>query len=168
MFQTCIFRENFNKILMQCSHSKHVNIIQTWSYNRNKTKLVCIDASITSIKLFEMSKIWKTWTPCHCLCQRNLSKICMLLSNLKKHLPKPIFISHYVICSLISSCCCNHHNRMFMNVKSIVIQLELNDIGYKLIFHSYSKFASTTWYTFIWKFEKYKPNPKKLHGYDHI
>jgi hypothetical protein len=54
-----------------------------------------------------------------------------------------------------------------MSVKSRVIQLELNDIGYKLIFHSYSKFASTTWYTFIWKFEKYKPNPQKLHGYDH-
>jgi hypothetical protein len=141
-FQTCIFKENFNKILMQCSHSKHVNIIQTWNYNCNKTKLVCIDASITSIKT--------------------------LLSNLKKHLSKPIFISHHVICSLISSCCCNHLNRMFMNVKSIVIQLELNDINYKLIFHSYSKFASITWYTFIWKFEKYKPNPKKLHGYDHI
>ncbi len=42
MFQTRIFKENFNKILMQCSHSKHANIIQTWSYNYNKTKLVCI------------------------------------------------------------------------------------------------------------------------------
>jgi len=29
MFQTCIFGENFNKILMQCSHSRHANIIQT-------------------------------------------------------------------------------------------------------------------------------------------
>jgi hypothetical protein len=47
MFQTHIFRENFNKILMQCSHSKHVNIIQTWGY---KTKLLCIDASITFSK----------------------------------------------------------------------------------------------------------------------
>jgi hypothetical protein len=52
MFQIRIFRENFNKILMQCSHSKHVNIIQTWGYNCNKTKLVCIDANITSIKTF--------------------------------------------------------------------------------------------------------------------
>jgi hypothetical protein len=42
MFQTCIFRENFNKVLMQFSHSKHANIIQTWGYNYNKTKLVCI------------------------------------------------------------------------------------------------------------------------------
>ncbi len=52
MFQIRIFKENFNKVLMQCSHSKHVNIIQTWGYNCNKTKLVCIDASITSIKTF--------------------------------------------------------------------------------------------------------------------
>jgi hypothetical protein len=29
MFQTRIFKENFNKELMQRSHSKHVNIIQT-------------------------------------------------------------------------------------------------------------------------------------------
>jgi hypothetical protein len=28
MFQTHIFKENFNKILMQCSHSKYVNMIQ--------------------------------------------------------------------------------------------------------------------------------------------
>jgi len=28
MFQTRIYKENFNKILMQCSHSKHANIIQ--------------------------------------------------------------------------------------------------------------------------------------------
>jgi hypothetical protein len=52
IFQTHIFKENFNKILMQCSHSKHANIIQTWDYNCNKTKLVCIDASITFIKTF--------------------------------------------------------------------------------------------------------------------
>jgi hypothetical protein len=52
MFQTLIFKEIFNKVLMQCSHSKHVNIIQTWSDNCNKTKLVCINASITSIKTF--------------------------------------------------------------------------------------------------------------------
>jgi hypothetical protein len=52
MFQTCIFKENFNKILMQCSHSRHTNIIQTWSYNCNKTKLLCFDANITSIKTF--------------------------------------------------------------------------------------------------------------------
>jgi hypothetical protein len=52
IFQTCIFKENFNKILMQCSHSKHANIIQTWGYNWNKTKLVCIDANITFIKTF--------------------------------------------------------------------------------------------------------------------
>jgi hypothetical protein len=52
MFQTCIFKENFNKVLMQCSHSKHVNIIETWGYNCNKTKLVCIDASIAFSKTF--------------------------------------------------------------------------------------------------------------------
>jgi hypothetical protein len=51
MFQTHIFKENFNKILMQCSHSKYVNMIQMWSYNWI-TQLVCIDASITSIKTF--------------------------------------------------------------------------------------------------------------------
>jgi hypothetical protein len=52
MFQTHIFRENFNKILMQCSHSRHANIIQMWSYNCNKKKLVYIDANITYIKTF--------------------------------------------------------------------------------------------------------------------
>ncbi len=57
-----------------------------------------------------MSKKWKIWIPCHCLCQRNLSKICMLLSNLKRHISKPILISHHVMCSLISSCCCDHLN----------------------------------------------------------
>jgi hypothetical protein len=171
MFQTRIFRENLNKILMQCSHSKHVNIIQTWSYNCNKIKLVCINTNITSINFFWMSKKWKkwkTWTPCHCLCQKNLNKICMLLSNLKIHLSKPIYSSHHVVCSSISSYCCNHLNNMSMNVKLIVIQLELNDIGYKLVFHNYSKSTSNTWYTLICKFEKYEPNLKKLHGYEHI
>jgi hypothetical protein len=52
MFQIRIFKENFNKVLMQCSHSKHVNIIQTWGYNYNKIQLVCIDASITFIETF--------------------------------------------------------------------------------------------------------------------
>jgi hypothetical protein len=55
---------------------------------------------------------------------------------------------------------------MLMNVKLIVIQLELNGIGYKLV-HSYSKLHQTH-DTIICKFEKYKPNPKKLHGYEHI
>jgi hypothetical protein len=55
-----------------------------------------------------------------------------------------------------------------MNVKLIMIQLKLNGLGYKLVFHSYSKFASNTLYTLICKFEKYKPNPEKLHGYEHI
>jgi len=41
---------------MQCSHSKHANIIQTWGYNCNKRKLVCIDASITYIKKFKCPK----------------------------------------------------------------------------------------------------------------
>jgi hypothetical protein len=53
IFQIHIFRENFNKLLMECSHSKHVNIIQMWGCNCNKTKLICFDASITSIKTFE-------------------------------------------------------------------------------------------------------------------
>jgi hypothetical protein len=115
-----------------------------------------------------MSKKWKVWIQCHCLCQKNLSKICMLLSNLKKRLFKPIFISHHVMCSSISSYCCNHLNSMLMSVKLIVIELELNGIGYKLVFHNYSKSASNTWYTLICKFEKYNPNPKKLHKYEHI
>jgi Zn ribbon nucleic-acid-binding protein len=42
MFQTYIFRENFNKVLMQCSHSKHANIIQMWGNDYNKTKIECI------------------------------------------------------------------------------------------------------------------------------
>jgi hypothetical protein len=51
-------------------------------------------------KLFKMSKNWKTWTPCYCLCQRNLSNLYMLLSNLKRPLSKTIFISHHIMCSL--------------------------------------------------------------------
>jgi hypothetical protein len=107
-----------------------------------------------------MSKKWKTWTPCHCLCQKNLNKICMLLFNFKKPLFKPIFISHHVMCSSIN--CCNHLNNMLMNVKLIVIQLELNDIGYIMVFHNYSKFASNTWYILICKFEKCEPNSQKI------
>jgi hypothetical protein len=72
---------------------------------------------------------------------------------------KPIFINHHVMCSSIS---CNHLDNMLMNVKSIVIQLELNGIGYIVIFHSYSKFASKTWYTIICKFEKCKLNSQKI------
>jgi len=60
----------------------------------------------------------------------------MLLFNLKRPLSKPIFISHHVMCSSIS-CCCNHLNNMLMNVKLMVIQLELNGIGYIVVFHSY-------------------------------
>ncbi len=51
---------------------------------------------------------------------------------------------------------------MLMNVKLIVIQLELNGIGYIMVFHSCSKFASNTWHTLICKFEKCKPNSKKF------
>jgi hypothetical protein len=50
MFQTCVFRKNFNKILMQFSHSRHANVIQVWGYNCNKTKIVRIDANIIFIK----------------------------------------------------------------------------------------------------------------------
>jgi hypothetical protein len=39
MFQTRIFRETFNKILMQCSYSKH----SKYCYNYNKTKFVSIE-----------------------------------------------------------------------------------------------------------------------------
>jgi len=108
-------------------------------------------------KLFKMSKKWKTWTPCHCLCQRNLNKICMLLSNLKKP-----FLNLFSLATINNFYCCNHLNNMLMSVKLIMIQLEFNDIGYKLVFHSYSKFTSNTWYTLICKFEKCKPNPKKI------
>ncbi len=111
---------------------------------------------------FKNVKKMETWIPCHCLCQRNLSKIYMLFSNIKRLLSETIFISHHVMCSSISSCCCNHLSRMLMSVKLIVIQLELNGIGHKLIFHSYSKSSSNTWYTLICKFEKCKSKPQKI------
>ncbi len=111
-----------------------------------------------------MSKKWKIKITCHCLCKRNLSKICKLLSNLKRHLSKPIFIDYNVMCSLISYCCCNHLNSMLMSVKLIMIQLELNGIGYKLVFHSYSKSTSNTWYTLICKFENINQTPKNYMG----
>ncbi len=119
MFQTYIFKEIFNKVLIQCSHSRHANKIQVWSYNCNKTKLACIDANIASIKTFKISKKWKLWTPCHCLCQRNPSKIYMLFLNFKRPLSKTIFINHHVVCSSVSSCFCNHLSSMLMNVKLI-------------------------------------------------
>ncbi len=50
MFQTFVFGKILNKILMQCSHSRHANVIQVGGYNCNKTKLVCIDANIIFIK----------------------------------------------------------------------------------------------------------------------
>jgi len=151
MFQTCIFRETFNKILMQCSHSKHVNMIQMWGYNCNKIKLVCIDAIITFIKTF-----------------LNVQKMENMNSMPLFMLKKLIFINQHVMCSLISSCFYNHLNSMFMNVKLIIMQLELNGIGYKLVFHNYLKYTSNTWHKLICKFEKYNQNPKKLHGYLHI
>jgi len=113
-----------------------------------------------------MSKKWKTWTPCHCLCQKNLSKTCMLLYNLNRSLFKPIFISHHVMCSSLS--CCNHLNSKLMNVKLTMISLELNGIGYIVVFHNYSKSASNTWYTLICKFEKCKPNSQTTWVWTHI
>jgi hypothetical protein len=169
MFQTCIFSVNFNKVLIQCSHSKHANIIQTWSYNYNKTKLVCIDANMTSIKtFFKVQKMKNMSSMPLFMAKRHLSKIYMLLSNFKRSLFKPIFSSHHVMSSSIRSCCCNHLNIMLMSVKFIVVQLELIGIGFKLKFHSYSQFTSNKQYTLKYKFEKCKPNPKKLHGYEHI
>jgi len=51
IFQIRICKENFNKVLMQCSHSKHANTIQMWSYNYNiRRNLYVFDANITSIK----------------------------------------------------------------------------------------------------------------------
>jgi hypothetical protein len=111
-------------------------------------------------KLLKNFKKFQKWIPCHCLCQKNLSKIYELLFKFKKPLSKIIFIKYYVMCSLINSYC-NHFSSMLMNVKLIVIQLELNGTGYKLVFHSYSKSAWNTWYTLICKFEKCKPNPQK-------
>jgi hypothetical protein len=54
---------------------------------------------------------------------------------------------------------------MLMSVKLILIQLELIDIGYKLVFKSYSKSTSNTWYTSnICKFENVKQTQKNHIG----
>jgi hypothetical protein len=90
----------------------------------------------------------ETWIPCHFLCHKNPKNIYIQLSSLERALFKFIFISHHAMCSPISSCC-NHFNNMLMSVKLMVIQLELNDIDYKLVFHTYSRFTSNTWYTLI-------------------
>jgi hypothetical protein len=47
------------------------------------------------------------------------------------------------MCSLISFYC-KHLRSMLMSVKLIVIQLELDGMGYKLVFHSYSKSTLNT------------------------
>jgi hypothetical protein len=157
MFQTCIFRENFNKVLMQCSHSKYAKRTQMWSNNYNKTKIVYIWCKYHIYQNFrKCPKNGKHKLHVIVYAKKNLSKICMLLSNLKKPLSRPIFSSHHVMCSSIS--CCNHLNNMLMNVKLMAIQLELNGIGYTMIFHSYSKSTSNT---LICKFEKCKPNSQK-------
>ncbi len=143
---------------MQCSHSRHANIIQVWSYICNKTIFVYIDANITSIKTFQKcSKNGK-----HELHAIVYVKKTQVLFNFKRPLFQTIFISNHAMCSLISSYCCNHLNSMLMSVKLIMIHLELNDIGYKFVFHSYSKSTSNTWYILICKFEKCKPNFKKI------
>jgi hypothetical protein len=51
---------------------------------------------------------------------------------------------------------------MLMNVKLIVIQLELNGIGYIVVIHNYSKSTSNTWYILTCKFEKCEPNSQKI------
>jgi hypothetical protein len=108
-------------------------------YNYNKTKLLCIQCKYHIYQNFlKYSKNGKHEFHAIVYVKKNLNKICMLLSNLKRPLSKPIFISHHVMCSSIS---CNHLDNMLMNVKLIVIQLELNGIGYIVVFHSYSKFA---------------------------
>ncbi len=119
------------------------------------------NANITSIKTLRNVQKLENMNSMPLFMLKNLNKICMLLFNLKKPLAKPIFINHHVMCSLMS-CCCNHLNNMLMNVKLMVIQLKLNGIGYMVIFHNYSKFASNIWYTLICKFEKCKPNSQKL------
>ncbi len=95
-------------------------------------------------------------------------KMYMLFFNLKRPLLKNIFINNHAMCSMISSYCFNHLDSMLMSVKLIMKQLELNGIGYKWVFHSYSKSTSNTWYILIWKFEKCKKIQKKLHEYEHI
>ncbi len=95
-------------------------------------------------------------------------KMYMLFFNLKRPLLKNIFINNHAMCSMISSYCFNHLDSMLMSVKLIMKQLELNGIGYKWVFHSYSKSTSNTWYILIWKFEKCKQIQKKLHEYEHI
>ncbi len=140
MFKIHIFRENFNKILVQCSFSKHANILQLWGYNCNKTKLVCIDANIRSIKTLKNVQKMKNMNSMPLfMSKKPMQYIYMLFSNFKRLLCKIIFISHHAMCSSISSYCCNHLSSMLMSVKLIMIQLELNDIVYKLVFHSYSK-----------------------------
>ncbi len=167
-FKLVYLKKFFNKLLMQCSHSKDVNIIQMWGFNYNKTKLVCIDASITYIKTFENVQKMENMNSIPLFMPKETWLRYACYFHFKIHLLKHIFISHHIMCSSISSSCCNHLKNMLISVKLIVIQLELNDIDYKLVFHSYSKFALNTWYTLIGKFENYKPNPKKLHGYEHI
>ncbi len=167
MFETRIFKEKFNRVLMQCSYSKHANIIQMWGCNCNKTKLICIDEYHIYQDFLNVQKI-KMWIPCHCLCQRNLNNIYMLLSNLKRPLSKTIFMKHHVICSLISSCY-NHLTSMLMNVKLIVIQLKLNGMDYKLVYHiviqSLHQTHDTHWYVSL---KNGNQTPKKLHGYEYI
>ncbi len=47
--------------------------------------------------------------------KKPLSKIHMLLSNLKRPLSKTMFISHHIMCSSISYCLCNHLSNMLMS-----------------------------------------------------
>jgi len=84
-------------------------------------------------KHFKTFKKWKTWIQCHCLCQRNPRYICYSLTS-KDPFPKLFSLDTMPCVHWVSFCCCNHLSNTLMNVQLMVIQLELNAIGYKLVF----------------------------------
>jgi hypothetical protein len=129
-----ILKENFNKILMQCLHSRHANITQVWSYICNETKLICINAYHIFQNIFKHQKNEK-----HELNATTYAKetqvryICYSLTSRDPFL-KCFSLDTMPCVHRVSFCFCNHLSRTLMSVKLMVIQLELDVIGYKFVF----------------------------------
>jgi hypothetical protein len=134
MLQIPILREIFNKILMQCLHSRYANITQVWSYNCNETKLICIDANITPFKTLKRPKNGKhEFNATAYAKETQVRCICYSLTS-RDPFWKLFSLDTMPCVHWVSFCCCNHLSSTLMSVKLMVIQLELNAIAYELVF----------------------------------
>ncbi len=131
------------------------------SYNCKKIKIKHIDANTISTNFFKKSKNPSKMCPksgkheLHAILytkETHIKYVCYSLTS-KDQISRTTMIIHHAMCSSIRCYSYSHLSSMLMNVKLTILQLELKDIGYKLVFHSCSKIALNTSYTGC-KFEK--------------